>query len=512
MAKVFISYSHQDEGWKDRLVKQLNVLSGPGLEVWDDQRIAAGDAWKAEIENAIATCDVALLLISADFLTSQFILSKEVPPLLQRREREGIRVIPVILSPCQWTRIDWLNPIQARPGDNKSLLGMSEHEAEAALSELAGEIADLMVEKPTRGAGESSGSEPHEPPTQATSRTQGRLVEYFLLRLLERMKCSVPATEAALLEHVRQLGDEAAAKEARVRGAAVSAVTNHICAALREVKAEAERHYSANDEINAVNRVAQALELALLGTMVRWKQSGPWQSDALLELHNKPQVAVFAAVLQTLVPGEVGVQVLDRRSGRKADDLVCYTSLFEIAPEPNGLATHDVNALQWGLHCNVFKDTDLKATANQEYDDDLRAVLIKHLSSELSGQQSPDGQPLAVGLYYRDRGDYQTGKNSLLDLMDCFKEFGGLPPVAYLHDAKEAEPQFEYLLSPAILAAELGSVWSNSLQAPSDTASSPPPSQNAGNASPGAVHVNVVVNQGDDNSTALGQGAQAKSV
>ncbi len=143
MARIFVSYSHRDEPWKDRVVKHLRVLAGEGLEVWDDRRIAAGADWEPEIARAIAECDVALLLVSADFLTSRFILGQEVPPLLQRRQEQGIRVIPVIVSPCAWSRIPWLRPIQARPKDGKALTGMGRHAAESALAALAGEIADL---------------------------------------------------------------------------------------------------------------------------------------------------------------------------------------------------------------------------------------------------------------------------------------------------------------------------------------------------------------------------------
>ena len=143
MRQIFISYSHQDEAWKDHLLSHLNVLAGEGLEVWDDRRIAAGDDWLPEIERAIAACDVAVLLISRHFLTSKFIAGQEVPPLLQRRQAQGVRVIPLIISPCQWQRIDWLKAIQGRPRDGKPLSGMSQHDADLVLSNLAGEIADL---------------------------------------------------------------------------------------------------------------------------------------------------------------------------------------------------------------------------------------------------------------------------------------------------------------------------------------------------------------------------------
>jgi hypothetical protein len=78
MNKIFISYSHKDEEWKDRLLTHLNVLAKQNrLEVWDDRRIAAGDEWLPEIEQAINSGHVALLLVSANFLTSNFILNEK---------------------------------------------------------------------------------------------------------------------------------------------------------------------------------------------------------------------------------------------------------------------------------------------------------------------------------------------------------------------------------------------------------------------------------------------------
>lgn len=146
MGKIFISYSHKDKKWKDRLVTQLSVLEKEKkLEVWDDKRIAAGADWLPEIKEAMQTCDVALLLISADFLTSGFILDQEVPKILERRIKEGIRVIPVILLSCQWKAVAWLSGIQARPADGKPLSSLTKAKAEDALSDLAGELLQLTA-------------------------------------------------------------------------------------------------------------------------------------------------------------------------------------------------------------------------------------------------------------------------------------------------------------------------------------------------------------------------------
>jgi hypothetical protein len=88
MPSVFLSYSHKDEVWKDRLKAHLGVLE---LDAWDDRHIQGGAEWFKEIKEAMArAASVAILLISADFLSSEFILREEIPTLLERRTREGL--------------------------------------------------------------------------------------------------------------------------------------------------------------------------------------------------------------------------------------------------------------------------------------------------------------------------------------------------------------------------------------------------------------------------------------
>ncbi|MCI0691685.1 TIR domain-containing protein [candidate division KSB1 bacterium] len=145
MHKIFISYSHQDEAWKDRLVAHLGVLQEQGLlEIWDDRRIAAGDDWLPQIEQALNSASIGILLITANFLNSKFILGQEVPRLLERRQKDGVRVIPVIIKPCAWQHVTWLKPIQARPKDGRPLSGGTDHQIDADLAALANEIAGLL--------------------------------------------------------------------------------------------------------------------------------------------------------------------------------------------------------------------------------------------------------------------------------------------------------------------------------------------------------------------------------
>jgi len=144
--RVFISYSHKDEQWKNQLASQLNVLAGEGiLDTWDDRRIEAGGQWYAEIEKAINQASAAVLIISADFLNSPFIRKEEIPRLLKRREEEGIKIFPLITRHCPWQAVQWLSPIQARPTDGKPLSDMSKTKREEALSEFAKEIADILA-------------------------------------------------------------------------------------------------------------------------------------------------------------------------------------------------------------------------------------------------------------------------------------------------------------------------------------------------------------------------------
>ena len=103
--KVFISYSHADKEWLDRLKRHLKPLVREGnLDCWDDTHIRPGDDWQQEIQNALDTAQVAVLLISADFFASDFIDETELPPLLDAAKAKGVRILPVILSASRFAR------------------------------------------------------------------------------------------------------------------------------------------------------------------------------------------------------------------------------------------------------------------------------------------------------------------------------------------------------------------------------------------------------------------------
>lgn len=123
----------------------LGVLEMAGfLDLWDDRRIELGDDWRPEIENAISRASIVILVVSANFLTSKFILDEEVPKFLERRAKDGLRVIPLIVKPCAWQQVGWLSKIQGRPKDNRPLSSGNENQIDAGLAALANEIAAIV--------------------------------------------------------------------------------------------------------------------------------------------------------------------------------------------------------------------------------------------------------------------------------------------------------------------------------------------------------------------------------
>jgi tetratricopeptide (TPR) repeat protein len=142
---VFISYSHKDEEWKDRLVSHLGALRHQGLiNLWEDRLISAGEEWYKNIQDGIDASSVAILLVSPNSLTSEFILRDDVSSLLQRRKEEGAYIIPVIVEPCAWQSVGWLRRMQTRPKDGQPLSAEANNHIEADLAAIANEISFIL--------------------------------------------------------------------------------------------------------------------------------------------------------------------------------------------------------------------------------------------------------------------------------------------------------------------------------------------------------------------------------
>lgn len=117
--KAFISYSHMDEHALERFTKHLAVLRREGsIDEWFDQRIAAGGDIDAAISARLDDCDLFLPLISADFLSSGYCYDLELKRALERHELGSLRVVPIIVQPCDW-KASPLGRLKALPKDSK---------------------------------------------------------------------------------------------------------------------------------------------------------------------------------------------------------------------------------------------------------------------------------------------------------------------------------------------------------------------------------------------------------
>lgn len=146
MKTIFISYSHKDEDWKDRFKPHVQMLEKAGLQikVWDDRKINAGDTWYPEITQAMEQAAVAVCLISADFLSSDFCVKEEVPFLLKKREQAGMLLIPILIRPCLWKAFPWLKSLQMLPRDGKSVAKHFKDDYDDVFNDVAETIYDQL--------------------------------------------------------------------------------------------------------------------------------------------------------------------------------------------------------------------------------------------------------------------------------------------------------------------------------------------------------------------------------
>lgn len=147
MPKAFISYSHKDKAYLDRLMVHLKPLVKKGvIDVWVDTKIKAGEQWQKEIEKALDNSNISILLISADFMASDFIVDNELPPLLSKAEVNGTRILPVIVSPCRFSREPSLSRFQTINLPDNPLSSMDEDRREVNYDKLAADIEKSLAE------------------------------------------------------------------------------------------------------------------------------------------------------------------------------------------------------------------------------------------------------------------------------------------------------------------------------------------------------------------------------
>lgn len=138
---IFVSYSHKDTIYLDRIKIHLKPLERKGaIQLWSDTLILSGEKWKEKIEAALDKAAIALLLVSADFMASEFIINNELQPLLKSAERKGTIIIPVIVKPCRFLREPSISQFQSVNDPINPLCKLSEYEQEDIYEKVAHRI------------------------------------------------------------------------------------------------------------------------------------------------------------------------------------------------------------------------------------------------------------------------------------------------------------------------------------------------------------------------------------
>ncbi|OPF62756.1 toll/interleukin-1 receptor domain-containing protein [Hydrogenophaga sp. H7] len=119
--RAFISYSHKDESFRAELDKHLALLKRQQLiDVWSDHCIRPGEAFDPAIAGALQAADIVLLLVSADFMHSDYCFGVEMQQAMKRQEDGEATVIPIIVRPCDWMSAPF-GRLKALPTDGKAI-------------------------------------------------------------------------------------------------------------------------------------------------------------------------------------------------------------------------------------------------------------------------------------------------------------------------------------------------------------------------------------------------------
>jgi len=128
--RIFVSYSHKDMAYKERLETAFAVqVRHDKVEIRNDQEILGGEDWNEEIFEHLEGADIIVLLFSPDFFASNFIWEKELPVVMRRYEDKSAKVFPVLLRPCDWMDTEY-GKIQAVPSEDGKIKAISQWDDE----------------------------------------------------------------------------------------------------------------------------------------------------------------------------------------------------------------------------------------------------------------------------------------------------------------------------------------------------------------------------------------------
>ena len=147
---IFISYSHADEKYKEEVLKTLrglkNVYQDIDFDVWSDDRIRPGQRWLEEIENALDRAAIAILIVSRDFLGSEFIMKNEIPQILRNADQKGVLIMNLVAGKSIFANNMVISEFQCVNDPNEPLKSLSDHQQDVIYTKLAEEVKNCLQE------------------------------------------------------------------------------------------------------------------------------------------------------------------------------------------------------------------------------------------------------------------------------------------------------------------------------------------------------------------------------
>ena len=179
MIEIFFCYARGDDILRQGLEKQLRALRRQELiDVWHDRDIRAGMEWEREIDKHLNTAKIILLLVSPDFMDSDYCYSIEMQRAMERHERGEAIVIPIILRPVYWKKAPF-GKLQGLPTDGRPVMSSSWHNLDEAFFNIAEGI---------RKAAEEIDTEAQINQSALTAKTQNKLSAHHETKILGSAK------------------------------------------------------------------------------------------------------------------------------------------------------------------------------------------------------------------------------------------------------------------------------------------------------------------------------------
>jgi hypothetical protein len=146
--KCFISYSRKDQYLKERVRDYLRQLEDAyGLDIWDDGGILPGEQWEKRIWEEFEKSRVIFVLITENFLNSEFCLKKEFQKAVDRHKQGLVNIVPIILKPCDWRSISELKTLQVLPVGGNAITGGRFRPQSRGYQSVVNEVRKLLVSR-----------------------------------------------------------------------------------------------------------------------------------------------------------------------------------------------------------------------------------------------------------------------------------------------------------------------------------------------------------------------------